>query len=124
MITDFNKETFIKNFEHSCEKVQKKHFKKNEIITSYIAKREQFCILLSGSADLVRYDFNGNKTIVEHFSPNDIFGEVFYVVSTNNELFVEAKKTVMCYFTHITISKLNVKAIVPFITYFPRHYQN
>ncbi len=92
MITDFNKETFIKNFEHSCEKVQKKHFKKNEIITSYIAKREQFCILLSGSADLVRYDFNGNKTIVEHFSSNDIFGEVFYVVSTNNELFVEAKK--------------------------------
>ena len=38
--------------------------------------------LISGNADLVRYDFNGNRTIVEHFSKNDIFGEVFYNVIT------------------------------------------
>lgn len=30
---------------------------------------------------------------MEHFSDNDIFGEIFYVVNTNNELFVEAKKS-------------------------------
>ena len=30
MITDFNKETFIKNFEHSCEKVQKNISKKTK----------------------------------------------------------------------------------------------
>ena len=59
---------FVNNFEHSCTKVQKKIFSKNEIITSYIAKRNQFCILLSGNADLVRYDLNGNRTIVDHFS--------------------------------------------------------
>ena len=40
---------------------------------------------------MLRYDFNGNRTIVEHFSNNDIFGEVFYIISTNNELLVEAK---------------------------------
>ena len=55
-------------------------------------KRNQFCILLSGNADLVRYDLNGNRTIVEHFSKYDVFGEVFYNITTNNELLVEARK--------------------------------
>ena len=37
------------------------------------------------------YDSNGNKTIVEHFTSNDIFGEIFYTIATNNELFVKAR---------------------------------
>lgn len=88
---EFNINDFIKDFESSCHKVQQKTFDKNEVITSYIRKRNQFCILISGNADLVRYDLNGNRTIVEHFSENDIFGEVFYTITTNNELSVEAK---------------------------------
>lgn len=84
---------FMKELNNNCSKVQKKSFKKGEVITSYIAKRNQLCLLLSGEADLIRYDLNGNRTIVEHFSNNDIFGEIFYVVNTNNELFVEAKKS-------------------------------
>ena len=42
---------------------------------------------------------NGNRTIVEHFSKNALFGEVFYKVTTNNELLVEAKSncTVLFY---------------------------
>lgn len=92
MNLNFNIEDFIKNFENSCHKLQKKVFAKNEIITSYIEKRNQFCILMSGNADLVRYDLNGNRTIVEHFSKNDVFGEVFYTITTNNELLVEARE--------------------------------
>lgn len=88
----FNMEEFIQSFSCNCNKVQKKIFKKNETITSYIKKRNQFCILVSGNADLVRYDLNGNRTIIEHFSKNDIFGEVFYNVTTNNELLVEARE--------------------------------
>lgn len=91
MNLSFNIEEFIKNFEASCQKVQRKKFSKNEVITTYIQKRNQFCILVSGNADLVRYDLNGNRTIVEHFSKNDIFGEVFYMVTVNNELLVEAR---------------------------------
>lgn len=89
---NFNIENFINDFEQSCQKVQKKVFFKNEVITSYIQKRNQFCILISGNADLVRYDLNGNRTIVENFSNGDVFGEVFYNVTTNNELLVEAKE--------------------------------
>lgn len=91
MNLNFNIETFIKSFETNCKKVQKKSFAKGQVITSYIEKRNQFCILVSGNADLVRYDLNGNRTIIEHFSKNDIFGEVFYTITTNNELLVEAR---------------------------------
>ena len=92
MIVNFDMKNFVDNFENSCHKVQKKIFFKNEVITSYIEKRNQLCILKSGNADLVRYDLNGNRTIVEHFSQYDVFGEVFYAVTTNNELLVEARE--------------------------------
>ena len=39
--------SFIKDYEEHCSKVQHKHFKRNETITTYIAKRNQVCILVS-----------------------------------------------------------------------------
>ena len=92
MNLNFDMNQFVKKMENSCHRVQKKTFTKNEVITSYIQKRNQFCILVSGNADLVRYDLNGNRTIVEHFSKNDVFGEVFYTITINNELLVEARE--------------------------------
>lgn len=91
---NFNKniETFLKEFSLNCKIVQKKTFRKNQTITTYIQKRNQICIILDGEADLVRYDSNGDKSIIEHFTKNDVFGEAFYIVTTNNELSVEAKK--------------------------------
>lgn len=80
------------NIASSCVKVQKKFFPAGSIITTYVEKRKQICILLSGKADLIRYDLKGNKDIIESFSQNDIFGEVFHNVNTNNELFVQANK--------------------------------
>lgn len=47
---------------------------------------------MSGTANLIRYDYNGNKTIIGHFTQGEIFGEAFYPENTNNELFVEAKE--------------------------------
>ena len=80
----------IQNICDNCIKAQKKAFKKGSTITTYMQKRNQICILLSGKADLIRYNLNGNKDIIENFSANDIFGEAFYPVNTNNELFVIA----------------------------------
>ena len=74
----------------NCSKIQKNFFAKNSVITTYIEKRQQICILLSGKADLIRYDLNGNKDIIDRFNPNDIFGEAFYPINNNNELFVLA----------------------------------
>ena len=91
MNTNLDIENFIFDFSNSCQKKQKKVFGKNEVVTTYIKNRNQLCILIDGHADLVRYDLNGNRTIVEHFSKNALFGEVFYTITTNNELLVEAK---------------------------------
>lgn len=92
MDLSFDLENFIHDFEHNCIKAQKRTFTKNEVITSYVKKRNQFCILISGNADLVRYDLNGDRTIIEHFSKYSTFGEVFYSITTNNELLVESRE--------------------------------
>lgn len=91
---DFDAISDIKKIADSCYKMQIKSFKKDEIVTTYLAKRNQICIVLEGVVDLIRYDSNGNKTIVERFKQNDLFGEVFHTVNTNNELFVVAKEDV------------------------------
>lgn len=92
MNSTLNIENFLNDFSCTCKNVQKKFFKKNQTITTYMQKRNQIGIILNGEADLVRYDLNGNKSIIEHFTKNDIFGEAFYIVTINNELYVEAKK--------------------------------
>lgn len=80
----------VQDISDNCLRMQKKAFAKGEIITTYMEKRKQICILLSGKADLIRYDLQGNKDIIERFYESDIFGEAFYPVNINNELFVEA----------------------------------
>lgn len=92
MNLSFDINQFINDFSHECNKIQIKNFQKGEVITNYIQKRNQFCMLISGSADLVKYDLNGNKTIIERIAEGNAFGEIFYTINTNNEFFVEAKK--------------------------------
>lgn len=92
METEFNFLDFFEKIFNKCSNIVKKNFEKDEVITTYIEKRAQLYILTEGTANLIRYDFNGNKTIIGHFTKHDIFGEVLYPSNTNNELFVEAKE--------------------------------
>lgn len=92
MKTNFGIAEFCNNMINSCEKIQVKDFEKNEVVTTYIVNRNQVCVVLDGSADLMRYDFNGNQMVVEKFNKFDVFGEIFYQINTNNELFVLARE--------------------------------
>lgn len=92
MKNSFDVSEFIKELSINCTKMKSKSFEKGEVITTYLLNRKQICILTQGKADLIRYDFNGNKNIVERFMENDIFGEAFYQINTNNDLFVLAKE--------------------------------
>jgi len=97
---------FVETCKKHCSRVQFKNFKKGEVITTYIEKRNQICILNSGEADLIRYDFGGNKTIIKHLLENEIFGETFYPAKTNNELFVLSKTNCeVLFFTYDSISQ-------------------
>ena len=105
MDTNFDKKIFIENFKNNCTKIQIKKFNKGETVTTYIEKRNQICIVLSGEVDLIRYDINGNKAIIGHFVTNDIFGEVFYPANTNNELFAKAhKNSEILFYTYDSLS--------------------
>lgn len=115
MDTNFDKKIFIKNFLENCNKIQIKKICKGETVTSYIEKRNQICIILSGEVDLIRYDVNGNKTIIGRFNENDVFGEVFYPANTNNELFAIAKKILKYYILLMILYLQNVNALVLFI---------
>ncbi|MCI8519248.1 MAG: hypothetical protein HFJ51_04070 [Clostridia bacterium] len=58
MLNNFDIQGFITDFSKACSKTQIKTFSKGEVITTYLVNRNQLCILISGSADLVRYDIN------------------------------------------------------------------
>lgn len=91
MYKDLNILEFTQQLQNSNLDFQIKSIKKNNTITTYIKNRNQICILKKGNADIIRYDKNGNKTIIESLKANDIFGEVFFPIKTNSELFVIAK---------------------------------
>ena len=88
-MTDLLKIVDAKSF---CHKLVEKSFDKGETITSYIEKRKQIFILISGEAILVRYDEKGNKDIVDFFYEGSVFGEAFYDVHLSSELSVIATK--------------------------------
>ena len=68
----FNVQNFSNDIIKYCDRAQVKTFEKNEIVTTYIVNRNMILIILDGSADLIRYDFNGNQTIVEKFNKYDV----------------------------------------------------
>ena len=109
MRTNFEISNFFEDLCSKCSRVSKRSFARGEIITTYIEKRNQMCILTSGIADLIRYDLNGNKTIIGHFTKGDIFGEVLYPTNINNELFVEAKEpsTILSFIYDNVINQCN-----------------
>lgn len=92
VISTLFKEGFI------CNKIEKKSFPKGEMITSYIENRKQICFLERGNAELIRTDFNGDITTLEYYNQGDLFGEIFYLMTSNMQLNVYAKEDSIVYF--------------------------
>lgn len=92
MKKNFDAGHFIQEIAKGCTLTEIKKFKKDEIITTYLLKRNRMCFLLKGEAFLARYDKDGNRRIIYYLKENDIFGEAFYKIYNNREIFVMAKK--------------------------------
>lgn len=60
-----------------CFEARKMSFKKDRTIVTNIINVKMIGILLSGSANMERYDYNGNRSIIEKLGKNSVFGEVF-----------------------------------------------
>ncbi len=83
-----------------CHRMYKKTFPKGEIITSYVENRKQICFLKEGRAELIRTDFNGDVTTLEYYKTGDLFGELFYLITSNTQLNVLAKEECEVFFIH------------------------
>lgn len=70
----------------NCFQASILHFKKDSTILSNIANTRQIGIILNGSANIIRYSFNGTRTIMENLKEGDAFGE--FSASNSEELYV------------------------------------
>lgn len=60
-----------------CFNAQKMVFKKDRTIASNVMNINLVGVILSGTANMIRYDYNGNRTIIEKLERDSVFGKVF-----------------------------------------------
>lgn len=60
-----------------CFKAQIKKFPSGSGICLDASNVSQIGVLLSGEADLVKYDYDGYRNIIEHLGEQDLFGHIF-----------------------------------------------
>ena len=58
-------------------------FSKNEEILKKIKNRNYIGIILNGTIQIIKTDYNGNRTIIEELIENDIFGTKISSLSNN-----------------------------------------
>ena len=88
----FDVDHFVSKLQRSCKLSVVKEFQTDEVITTFLLRRKQFCVLLEGEAQLVTYDKEGNRKILYFYKKYDIFGESLFKIYLDRELFVIAKK--------------------------------
>jgi len=68
----------------ACLNARKHTFLAEEELYSYDTPQKKVGILLQGHACIVRYEYNGSRTILEHLYPKSIFGEKLSFTPTEN----------------------------------------
>ena len=103
-ITNANKEKILKSLEGNTL-----HFKKNNTILSNIKQDNIIGIILEGYIQIVKTDYNGNRTIIEDLYDNDIFSSKLSNISNNEYSIVtkEDTKLIILYFNEILNNELN-----------------
>lgn len=67
-----------------CMKATKRKYFTEEELYSYDTPQKMVGILLNGQACVVRYEYNGSRTILEHLYPKSIFGEKLSFTPNDN----------------------------------------
>ena len=92
-------------------------FKKNNTILNSIKKDNIIGIILEGYIEIVKTDYNGNRTIIDDLYENDIFGSDMSSIS-NNEYSIQTRedtKIIIIYFNEIINNDLNTPYYTQFI---------
>ncbi len=94
-----------------CFKSQIKTFPAHKQLLSSSKDTDQIGVLLSGEADLIKYDYDGYRSIIEHLSEQDIFGHL--LLQPFNETPIEIVSCTNCqvlYFDYACLIKRCVHA--------------
>lgn len=89
-IDSSNIETMLK-----CFGAVKKEFKRDYTITSNLLNTELVGIIVDGTANILKYDLNGNRTIMEKLEKNSVFGKVFSYTDGSMQVVATSKCTVL-----------------------------
>ena len=72
----------------NCFGAETKKYQKDDIILSNMSNTNLIGVVLSGYANMIKYDYNGNRTIIESLEHDSIFGKPFSYL--DNEVSVVA----------------------------------
>lgn len=61
----------------SCMEAGKQHFEKGEIILAEGSPARRMGIILAGSVQVIRVDYDGNRSLMAHLEKSDLFAEAF-----------------------------------------------
>lgn len=75
-----------------CFKSTTRSYKTGETIINYSNQIDNIGIILSGEAEVVKYDIDGNRAIIERLSKNEIFGKLFTYLSGDSDTRVVCSK--------------------------------
>ena len=84
-------------------------FKKDTTILRSVKRDNIIGIILEGYIEIIKTDYNGNRTIIEDLYENDIFGSNISNIS-NDEYSIQTKensKIIIIYFNEIINNSLN-----------------
>jgi len=62
----------------------------NETIMSHNETPDYLYVVLSGTAELAGYDYDGNKSVLARFGENAVFGDMFFSPLSNDQFMVSA----------------------------------
>ncbi|MDR1782630.1 MAG: Crp/Fnr family transcriptional regulator [Bacilli bacterium] len=88
-----------------CLNAQTKSYNKNDIIFQAGSTINEIGIVVQGSINVIREDFNGNSNIIAHLEIGDIFGESF-AINKNNILPVSVVASSKCKILFIEFDKI------------------
>lgn len=58
-------------------------FKKNNMILSSVKQDNIICVLVYGHLQIIKTDYNGNRTIIEDLKDNSVFGSITSSIANN-----------------------------------------
>lgn len=95
----------------NCMHIKSEKFNITETIMTYNGKSKEIGVIVSGAAELVTFDYDGNRMILDRYDKDSVFGQTFAPVSGIDEPTVVASENcVVLFFTYQNVISQCAKA--------------